>query len=128
MAITDDIFIGEDKTFKITVKDENGVVINLDNASEIIVRLLDEGGNTIEKYNKAGTSGFQALDIATRSSGIMDIHLNEAQTDLANIGATINAEIKMRFTDGDFDDSTMDSVTIVENLGVIRDSQTILDL
>ena len=34
----------------------------------------------------------------------------------------------MRFTDGDFDDSTMDSVTIVENLGVIRDSQTILDL
>ena len=128
MAITDDIFKGQDTTIQITVKDENDVVIDLATASEIIVRLLDEGNNTIEKYNKAGTEGFRALDIATPSSGIMDLHLNATQTDSANEGATIEAEIKMRFTDSNFDDNTQDSVTIVKNIAVIRESQTILDL
>jgi len=128
MAITDDIFKGEDTTIQITVKDENGVVIDLDTASEIIVRLLDEGDNTIDKYNKAGGGGFRALDITTPSNGIMDIHLNAAETDTANEGATLKAEIKMRFTDTDFDSNTQDSVTIVDNIGVIRASQTLSDL
>lgn len=128
MAITDEIYIGQDTTFQITIKDELGVVIDLDTASEIIVRLLDEGGNTIDKYNKAGGGGFRALDIATPSTGVMDVHANSLETDVANINTTISAEIKMRFTDADFDSSTFDSVTTVENLGIIRASKTILDL
>lgn len=127
MAITDEIFMGQDSTIQITVKDENGVVIDLDTASEIIVRLLDEGDNTIEKYNKAGTGGFRALDIATPSTGVMDLHLNADQTDTATLGV-IKAEIKMRFTDADFDSSTQDSVTTVDNIAVLKESQTIADL
>lgn len=128
MAITDNIFQGEDTTIRITVEDDEGTIIDLDDTSEIIVRLLDEGDNTIEKYNKAGTGGFRPLDIATPSSGIMDIHLNAAETDSANIGAIVKAEIKARFSDTDFDSSTLDSVTVVENIGIIRESQTKDDL
>ncbi len=40
----------------------------------------------------------------------------------------MKAEVKMRFTDADFDDSTQDSVTVVDNIAVIRESQTISDL
>lgn len=128
MAITDSIFQGQDITIQITAKDENGVVIDLDTTSEIIVRILDEGDNTIDKYNKAGGGGFRALDIATPSTGVMDIHLNAAETDTAEVGATIKAEIKMEFTNSNFDSDTQDVVAIVDNLGIIRVSTTILDL
>ena len=128
MAITDDIFKGQDTTIEITAKDEDGAIINLNTATEIIVRILDEGGNTIDKYNKAGTGGFRALDIVTPSTGIMKAHLNAAETDLANEGATIKAEIKMRFTDFNFDGSTQDSVVTIDNIGIIRKSETKEDL
>ena len=127
MAITDDIYQGQDITFRITNKDDTGTVIDLDDTSEIIVRVLDEGDNTLQAYNKAGTGGFEALDIATPSTGIMDVHLNAAQTDTANENATLKMEIKATFTDSDFDDSTQDIVTVVDNLGIVRESTTILD-
>lgn len=128
MAITDDIFKGQDVTIQITVTNDVGAIIDLGTTSEIIVRLLDEGGNTIEKYNKDGSGGFRALDIDTPSSGVMDLHLNAAATDLANEGAILNAELKLRFSDADFDSNTQDAVTIIDNLGVIRVSKTISDL
>ena len=128
MAITDDIFMGQDTTIQITVKDEDNLVIDLDTASEIIVRLLDEGGNTIEKYNKAGDSGFRPLIITDPASGVMDLNLNAAETDVANVNTVVKAELKLRFTDTGFDSDTLDSVTTVDNIAVIRKSTTILDL
>ncbi len=128
MAITDNIYMGEDTTISITVKDANDTVIDLDTASEIIVRLLDEGNNTIQAYNKAGGGIYDALDIASPATGVMELHLNALETDSANVNTTMKAEVKMRFTDADFDDSTQDSVTVVDNIAVIRESQTISDL
>lgn len=128
MAIEDNIFQGQDTTIQITAKDEDGVVIDLDTATQIVVRLLDEGDNTIDKYSKTTLSGFRLLNITTPSLGIMDMFLNAAETDLANIGATVKAEVKMRFTDTDYDSNTFDAVTIVENIGIIRESETKSDL
>lgn len=124
MAITDDIFQAEDKTFRITNKDDAGAVIDLDTATEIIVRVLDGDGNTIDKYNKAGGGGFRALDIATPSSGIMDVHLNEAESLLANVGSILEMEIRMTFANTDFDGNTQESPSSVKNLGIVRESRT----
>jgi len=128
MAITDNIFRGQDTTIQITAKDEDGVVIDLDTTTQIIVRLFDEGNNLIDKYSKTTLPGFRLLTIDTPSLGIMDIFLNAAETDVANVGATVKAEVKMRFTDTDYDDNTFDAVTIVDNIGIIRKSQTKSDL
>ena len=117
------IYRGEDKTIIITVKDSNVVVIDLDTASEIIVRLLDENENSIEQYNKAGSGDFEALDIPVPATGVMNLFLNAIKTDVAAIGF-LSAEIKMRFEDVDFDDDTFDAVTTIDNIARIVASQT----
>ena len=127
MSHIEPIFRGEDKTIEITITDADDQVIDLDTADEIIVRLLDEFGNTIEEYNKGGGGEFRALDIPDPSLGIMNLFLNAAQTDTAAKGF-MSAEIKMRFADVNFDDSTLDAVTTIKNLAIIKDSTTINDL
>lgn len=121
------IFKGEDKTIVITITDANDEVIDLDTASEIVVRLLDESGNSIDQYNKAGSGEFRPLDIPDPSLGIMNLFLNADATDTAAKGF-MSAEIKMRFTDVNFDDSTLDAVTTIPNVAIIKESTTVLDL
>jgi len=121
------IYRGEDKTIAITVKDALGAVIDLSTASEIIVRLLDVSGNTIEQYSKTIQVGFETLDIPAPASGVMNLFLNAAKTDIAAIGF-MNAEIKMRFADTDFDDDTFDSVTTITSVARIVESTTKGDL
>jgi len=121
------IFKGEDKTIEITVTDADDQVIDLDTASEIIVRILDESGNSIEEYNKAGGGDFRALDIPNPSLGIMNLFLNAAETDVAALGS-VDVEIKMRFSDTDFDGDVADAVTTIKSIAEIENSATILDL
>ena len=127
MPHVDVIFRGEDKTIEITITDDNDVVIDLDTADEIIIRLLDESSNTIEKYSKTVQVGFKTLDIPTPALGIMNLFLNAAQTDVAAKGF-MSAEIKMEFTDVNFDDNTLSAVTTIPSLAIIKDSETINDL
>ena len=121
------IFKGEGKTIELTVTDANDVVIDLDTANEIIVRLLDENRNTIEKYNKGGTGGFMALDIPVPADGIMSLFLNADQADVAARGF-MAAEVKMQFPDPNFDGGVIETVTLVESLARIKDSETQNDL
>lgn len=127
MPDVDIIFKGEDKTITITITDANDDLVDLDDAPEIIVRLLDESKNTIEKYSKTTQAGFRDLDIPDPASGEMNLFLNAAQTDVAARGF-MSAEIKMEFVDVNFDDSTLDAVTTIPNLALIKESTTLLDL
>lgn len=118
---------GEDKTIIITAKDADSNIIDLDTASEIIVRLLDESKNTIEKFSKTVTVGFETLDIPNPNTGIMNLFLNAAKTDVAAKGL-VDAELKLRFADTNFDNDEFDAVTTIKNVTEIKDSKTKEDL
>lgn len=126
MAITDLVPQGTDPTFEITILDEDGVVVDLATTLEITVRILDEGDNTIQAYQKVASGVFDALGIPTPANGKVELYLNSAQTDAGALGV-YTAEVTAQFTNTDFDNNTQDLGFLVENLFVLTPSTTISD-
>lgn len=81
MAIVDvtdwEMFANNDVTFRVTVKDQDGAVVNLSGYSARMEIKLDKEIATVAYISKSTTSGTQAT-ITTPSSGIVDFFITAA--------------------------------------------------
>lgn len=105
MAAEDQIIKGRDARIRITLRDENQVVIPLDSLQGYVAHLYYPHTNhVLERFSKntlAGHKGVIEIDVP---NGVFDILLQASKTDNAQVGELL-AEALIQDEDTDFDDN-----------------------
>ena len=120
-----DIVKGEDKKITITVKDADGVEIDLTTLNGYIC-VLYQVGLVVAQYSKNVQVDFDPLTELDQGTdtGKFEVNLQSAQTSLAIANKDLFAEVKIQTAQAGFDDSTFDQIVGKIKVGTIVDSQT----
>ena len=97
------LYQGEDRVIGFVLEDQDGNAINLNNLANVVVLLVDSGGNLLEKYSKEVLSGFNHTDFKVINAilGEFNINMRRAVTLTACTG-TMYFEIKIAETNVEF--------------------------
>lgn len=104
------IVIDTDTTIEITLKDEEGVVIDIGNLAGLIVEVFQKDV-FFDKFSLISQTGFRDINVLDAPNGKFEIFLNANNTTNGEIGKIVFYEAKTLATNVNFDDSTEEKST-----------------
>lgn len=101
------IYKDTDTTVQITLKDDAGNPIDLNNLSGIVVNVFQTAGE-IDKFSLNAQTGFRSLTITDAVNGLFEIYLNADNLNQGAVDEWIFYEVKTQAVNANFDSATED--------------------
>lgn len=116
------IFKSEDKIIEFTVTDEEtGLPVDLNTPIGIIVMLYQFADKPLDKYSFVASSGYKDIRVTDHVNGVMEISYEGIISKLTN-DKMLYAEIKLRFTNGNFPLGYQDIIAGKVEIDLMADS------
>lgn len=126
MAISK-IYKGQDVPIRITVKNKNGVAVDLSEFEGIIVILFfTKTRKALERFSLNSLTDFLDLEIIDAANGILEFKLESGSTENAEDGL-ISVEIKTQLSDPEYTDSKFHTVAVAEDQFELKEAITVVD-
>ena len=118
------MYQGEDKVIDFVLKKADGTVQNLNDLTNVVVLIIDSGGNVLEKYSREVLAGFNNTDFDVTNAilGEFSINMRRSVTLTACTG-TLKFEIKVSETNVDFTSNKQYSIA-EENIFSVMQSKS----
>jgi hypothetical protein len=100
----------EDLTFTVTLRDKDGNVIDFSSGyANIVIFIYNADGSVFEKYSRATTAGWKAIDTTNQNVGKLSFATDSATTKLGVLGKKY-VEVLTRKTDAGLADNAYDTI------------------
>jgi len=113
-----------DNTIEITLKDQDGVAIDLSTLAGYVVEVYQKPNILFDQFSQQVQTGYRTTNETDAVNGVFEIYLNAANTSKGQVGREVFYEVKTLAVNANFDGATEEHSGGEISLGNLQSSVT----